>query len=392
MDKIKSFNRGGSALIPYGRQLIDEDDISAVIEVLRSDYLTQGKKIPQFESNFCELTRSSHAVAVNSATSALHIALLALGVGVGNSVWTVPNTFVATSNAVLYCGAKVDFVDIDPISKNMSVRELRKKLENAAVTGRLPSVLIPVHFAGESCEMDKIKQLADAYGFKIIEDASHAVGGVFKGQPVGSCKFGDITIFSFHPVKIITTGEGGLATTNSDVLAERMRSLRSHGITRDAANFMHDQDGCWYYEQQLLGFNYRLTDIQAALGISQLKKLSYFLARRHEIAEMYNEQLANTPLKLQSFSSGSALHLYQVFVSPVYRKALVDHLRLQGVNVNVHYIPVHTQPYYKNLGFKLDDFPGAAHHYETAISLPIFPSMTNQQVDYVCKLIREYFS
>lgn len=378
-------------MIPYGRQLIDEEDITAVVEVLRSDYLTQGTKVSDFELSFCKLTKSSHAIAVNSATSALHIALLSLGVGAGDRVWTVPNTFVATSNAALYCGATVDFVDIDPFTKNISVNELEVKLKAAELAGRLPKVVIPVHFAGESCEMDKIKSLADIFGFKIIEDASHAVGGSFQEQPIGSCKFSDITVFSFHPVKIITTGEGGLATTNSETLAEKMLSLRSHGVTRDLDRLKGEADGVWYYEQQMLGYNYRITDIQAALGISQLDKLRSFLNRRHEIAQRYKEKLSDLPLQTQSYSNGSALHLFQIFVNPAIRKSLFDYLRDREVGVNVHYIPVHTQPYYQSLGFSPTNFPESVKHYKTAISLPVFPSLTNEQVDYVCHVLRGYF-
>ncbi len=379
--------------IPYGRQSINQADIQAVVEVLQSDYLTQGPAVPAFEqavSNYCG---SQHAVAVNSATSALHLACLALGVGQGDIVWTSPITFVASANCALYCGASVDFVDIDPRTYNMSVEQLEAKLIAAKPTGKLPKVVIPVHLCGQSCEMEPIYQLGQEYGFRIIEDASHAIGGSYQGQPIGDCRYSDITIFSFHPVKIITTGEGGMALTNSQLLADKMTLLRSHGITRDPARMTREPDGGWYYQQIDLGFNYRMTDIQATLGISQMQRLDEFVKRRYEIAGQYNQLLADLPLTLpwQHPDSGSSWHLYVIRLkldqTPKTHKEVFDGLRQQGIGVNLHYIPVHTQPYYQAMGFKEGSFPEAEQYYREAMSLPMFPAMTNEQQDTVCSVL-----
>ena len=381
-------------MIPYGRQNIDDADIQAVINVLRSDFLTQGPAVPAFEQKIAEYCDAKHGVAVNSATSALHIACLALDVGPGDVVWTSPISFVASANCARYCGASVDFVDIDPRTYNMSVERLASKLQTAKVQGNLPKVVIPVHLCGQSCEMEEIHILSQEYGFKIIEDASHAIGGRYKGELVGNCRYSDITVFSFHPVKIITTGEGGVALCNNEALANRMALLRSHGVTRAPEQMICDPDGAWIYEQIDLGFNYRMTDMQAALGASQMDRLDSFIARRHELAERYDAALKDLPLTLpfQHHNSHSAYHLYVIGLKQdgvsIDRKTLFDQLRAAGIGVNVHYIPVHTQPYYKGFGFKNGDFLVAETYYDSAISLPIYPAMTDEQQDRVISVLR----
>lgn len=376
------------SIIPYGRQDISEADIQAVVDILRSDYLTQGPSVPAFEKSLTDYCGAQYALAVNSATSALHLACLALGVGKNDLVWTSPITFVASANCALYCGADVDFVDIDAQTYNMSVEALRTKLINAEKTGRLPKVVIPVHFAGQSCEMKAIKVLADQYGFQIIEDASHAIGGRYLNEPIGLCRYADITIFSFHPVKIITTAEGGMALTNNPELAQRMALLRSHGITRDAKQ-MTENHGAWYYQQQDLGFNYRMTDMQAALGLSQMQRLDDFILKRHAIAQRYTQQLSELPINTpwQHPDTFSAYHLYPIRINN--RKSVFDKLRSADIGVNVHYIPVHTQPYYQNLGFKIGDFPVAEAYYQEAISLPMYPLLTESQQHYVIHTLTE---
>jgi UDP-4-amino-4,6-dideoxy-N-acetyl-beta-L-altrosamine transaminase len=383
-----------TAMIPYGRQNISEEDVQSVVDVLRSDFLTQGPAVPAFEKSIADYCGVQYAVAVNSATSALHIACLALGVGKDDMVWTTPITFVASANCALYCGARVDFVDIDPRTYNMSVECLAKKLAHAVKSGNLPKVVIPVHLCGQPCDMAGIHMLAQQYGFKIIEDASHAIGGKYRGEPVGNCHYGDITVFSFHPVKIITTGEGGMAMTNDAQLAKRMQLLRSHGITRDANEMTHAPDGPWYYQQIDLGFNYRMTDIQAALGKSQKRRLDEFVARRHVLAERYDRLLADLPVitPWQHADSYSGLHLYVVRlkldeIAKTHREVF-EALRAAGVGVNLHYIPVHMQPYYRKLGFKAGDCPEAERYYETAITLPLFPALTNEQQDKVVSAIK----
>ena len=382
-------------MIPYGRQDIRQADIDAVVEVLRSDYLTQGPAVPAFEAAVAAKVGATHAVAVNSATSALHIACLALGVGPGDVVWTTPVTFVASANCALYCGAVVDFVDIDPRSYNMSVAALRDKLERAAADGRLPKVVIPVHLCGQPCEMAEIHALAQRYGFAVIEDASHAVGGRYRGEPIGNCRYSDITVFSFHPVKIITTAEGGLALTQREELAQRMQLLRSHGITRDPAQMSRAPDGPWYYEQVTLGFNYRMTDLQAALGLSQLARLDEYVTRRHALARRYDEALVGLPVLTpwQHPDSYSGLHLYviRLQLERIERshREVFDALRAAGIGVNLHYIPVHAQPYYQALGFRTGQFPDAERYYAEAISLPLYPSMSDAQQAEVVAALRE---
>lgn len=379
-------------MIPYGRQDITSEDIAAVEAVLRSDFLTQGPAVPGFEQALAAYCGAARGVAMNSATSALHVACLALGLGPGDRLWTSPNTFVASANCGLYCGAEVDFVDTDPATYNMSVAALEAKLAAAAAENRLPRVVIPVHFAGQSCEMRAIHALGQQYGFRIIEDASHAVGATYLGEPVGNCRYSDITIFSFHPVKIITTAEGGMAMTNDPALAERMERLRSHGITRDPAAMAWDSEGPWYYQQVELGYNYRITDLQAALGHSQLARLDDYVARRHAIAARYDAALAGLPLTTpwQHPDSRSALHLYPIRLHDAARRREVfEALRAAGIGVNVHYIPVHTQPHYHRLGFRPGDFPEAERYYAGAISLPMFPTLTPAQQDEVVAALAE---
>jgi len=372
-------------MIPYGRQDIQDDDINAVLDVLKSDFLTQGPVVPLFESSVMEQCCARHAVSVNSATSALHIALMALDVGSGDIVWTSPNTFVASSNAALYCGASVDFVDIDPNSYNLSVQALNQKLIEAKKSGVLPKVVIPVHLAGQSCDMVAIHALGQEYGFKIIEDASHAIGGDYLGKPIGNCAFSEITVFSFHPVKIVTTAEGGIAVTNDADLAERMALYRSHGITRDPKLFSYLADGPWYYEQITLGYNYRMTDLQAALGLSQMTRLGQYIEKRHKIANRYNQELALLPIKLpyQAKNAYSAFHLYIIRlqlekIGPLTHAQVFKFLRDNGIMVNLHYIPIHTQPYYQAMGFSWGDFPNAEKYYYEAISLPMYPKLNTQ--------------
>lgn len=382
-------------MIPYGRQEISKADIDAVVDVLRSDFLTQGPMVPRFEQTVANHVGAERAVAVNSATSALHIACLALGLGPGDWLWTSPITFVASANCGLYCGAKVDFIDIDPRTYNLCPNALAKKLELAEREGRLPKIVVPVHLCGQPCDMAAIHALGERYGFRIIEDASHAIGGKYRGEFIGNCRYSDITIFSFHPVKIITTAEGGMATTNDVRLVERMSLLRSHGITRDPDLMTHEPDGPWYYQQIALGFNYRMTELQAALGVSQIKRLDGFVARRHALAHCYDEMLTELPVitPWQHPDSYSGLHLYVIRLDPTQTDRRQIHvfesLRDQGIGVNVHYIPVHTQPYYRHLGFKPGDFPQAESYYAEAISLPMFHSMTEVQQDAVVDALRK---
>lgn len=376
-------------MIPYGRQDITQADIDAVLEVLKSDFLTQGPKVPLFERTVATKVGARHALAVNSATSALHIACKALGLGPGDWLWTTPVTFVASANCGLYCGARVDFVDIDERTYNISPKALEKKLIAAEREGKLPKVLVAVHLCGQSCDMEAIQALAQRFGFRIIEDASHAIGGKYKGQYIGSGRYSDITVFSFHPVKIITTAEGGMALTNDDYLAEKMNLYRSHGITRDPSLMTHDADGPWYYQQLELGFNYRMTELQAALGISQMGRLDDFVARRHQLARRYDDALRDLPVVTpwQHPDSYSALHLYVIRLQldriGKSHREVFESLRNQGIGVNLHYIPVHTQPYYQRMGFKPGDYPEAERYYAEAISLPIYPAMTEEQQNQV---------
>jgi UDP-4-amino-4,6-dideoxy-N-acetyl-beta-L-altrosamine transaminase len=381
-------------MIPYGRQDISQADIDAVVEVLRSDFLTQGPAVPRLEAAVAAYCGAAHAVAVNSATSALHIACLALGLGPGDWLWTSPNTFVASANCGLYCGTQVDFVDIDPRTYNLSVEALAAKLAQAEGEGRVPKVVVPVHFAGQACDMRAIRALADRYGFRVIEDASHAIGGRFLGEPIGSGRWSDITVFSFHPVKIVTTGEGGMAVTNDPDLAATMARLRTHGITRESALMRGESHGPWYYQQIELGFNYRMTDIQAALGASQMTRLEGFVARRRELAARYDAALADVPVirPWQHPDTLSAWHLYVIQVDPlrtsIARGTLFDRLRAADIGVNVHYIPVHTQPYYAQLGFAPGHCPAAERYYANAISLPLYSAMTEAQQSAVLDAVR----
>ena len=376
-------------MIPYGRQDISQADIDAVLEVLRSDFLTQGPRASEFEAKVASHVGARHGLAVNSATSALHIACLALGLGEGDWLWTTPVTFVASANCGLYCGAKVDFVDIDPQTYNLCPNKLAEKLEKARQEDRLPKVLVAVHLCGQPCDMEAIHKLSQRYGFRIIEDASHAIGGKYRGEFIGNGRYSDITVFSFHPVKIVTTAEGGMALTNSDELASRMNLLRSHGVTRDQNLMTREPDGPWYYQQVDLGFNYRMTELQAALGLSQMDRLDTFVARRHELAERYDRLLADLPVTTprQHPDGYSGLHLYVIRLQldnlTKSHRQVFESLRAQGIGVNLHYIPVHTQPYYQAMGFAAEDFPEAMAYYHEAISLPMFQGLTDEQQDQV---------
>lgn len=382
-------------MIPYGKQDINQDDIDAVTRILQSDYLTQGPAGPAFESAIKEYCNASFAVSVNSATSALHISCLALGVGPDDYVWTSPVTFVASANCALYCGAKIDFVDIDKDTYNLSVEALERKLQEAEQAGTLPKVVIPVHLSGQSCDMESIYALSKKYKFKIIEDASHAIGAKYQGEAIGGGQFSDITVFSFHPVKIITTAEGGVAVTNDPVLAESLFLLRSHGVTRDQVLMENVSDGPWYYEQVSLGFNYRMTDLQAALGLSQMQRLDGFVNKRHEIAERYYQLLDGLPVisPFQSPDSFSSFHLYIIRLKldeiKLSHKAVFEKLRSRGIGVNLHYIPVHLQPYYQKKGFKDVSYPIAEKYYEEAISLPLHPSLSAVEVEKVVSVLRD---
>jgi UDP-4-amino-4,6-dideoxy-N-acetyl-beta-L-altrosamine transaminase len=393
-------------MIPYGRQEILDADIKAVVGVLRSDFLTQGPAVARFEQFVASRVRAKHAIAVNSATSALHIACMALGVAPGDRVWTVPNTFVASANCARYEGAEIDFVDIDPETWNLDVSKLREKLVRARRDDRLPKVVIPVHFAGQPTDQEAIWELAHEFGFRVVEDASHAIGASRNGEPVGSCRWSDIVVFSFHPVKIITTGEGGMALTNDDGLAERMCMLRSHGITRDPTRLRGEEFAAvgspeicpppaWYYEQQMLGYNYRMTDIQAALGISQLDRLQKYVMRRNALARRYDAALAGAPLQLPFVQPGnvSAFHLYVVRLqsgaTASAHRRIFEELRTRGIAVNVHYMPVHLQPYYRDLGFAPGGFPEAEAHGRSAITLPLFAALTDGDQDDIIDAVRE---
>ncbi|MCA0978734.1 UDP-4-amino-4,6-dideoxy-N-acetyl-beta-L-altrosamine transaminase [Qipengyuania flava] len=394
---VSTLNESGwnSMVIRYGQQDINQDDVDAVVSVLRSVNLTQGPAIDRFEEGVKRTVNARHAIAVNSATSALHIACMALDLGPGDWLWTTPNTFVASANCALYCGASVDFVDIDPQTYNLSPAALEAKLIEADKANRLPKVVVPVHLAGQPCDMAAIHDLGRKYGFRIIEDASHAIGGSYRNEPIGNCRYSDITVFSFHPVKIITTAEGGMAVTNDDDLAKRLGLLRSHGITRDPDLMTGPMDGPWYYQQVALGYNYRMTDLQAALGVSQLSRLSEFVVRRHEIASRYNDLLADLPITLpwQSPDSYSAFHLYvirlQLETIGASHRQVFEYMRDREILVNLHYIPVHTQPYYQQFGFKNGDYPEAERYYREAISIPMHPLLNYEDQDRVVEALRE---
>lgn len=382
-------------MIPYGRQDISQSDIDAVVNVLQSDFLTQGPMVPAFESKVANYCEAQYAVAVNSATSALHIACLALGLGPGDWLWTSPITFVASANCALYCGAKIDFVDIDPLTYNMSVSALEEKLISASKNGKLPKIVIPVHLSGQSCDMEAIYALSKKYHFRVIEDASHAIGATYQNYPVGCCRYSDITVFSFHPVKIITTAEGGMAVTNNSDLAKRMQLFRSHGITRDSAAMKNASDGPWYYEQIDLGFNYRMTELQAALGVSQMGRLAQFVARRRELAARYDHLLSDLPILLpwQSLDAKSAFHLYiiRLKLSEIKKTHLqvFNALREKGIGVNLHYIPVYRQPFYKAMGFQDSEWVHSENYYSNAISIPMYHGLANEMQDRVLAAIHE---
>ncbi len=381
-----------TSMIPYGRQDINQDDIDAVVEVLQSNFLTQGSKVPLFEQAINHCCQAKYGVAVNSATSALHIANLALGVGKQDTVWTSPITFVATANSALYCGANIDFVDINLSTGNMCVNALEKKLILAKKNNCLPKVVIPVHLAGQSCDMAEIHALSIKYQFKIIEDASHAIGAKYQGAPVGCCQYSDITIFSFHPVKIITTAEGGIAVTNNQNLAKTMQQLRSHGIVSDQENMTEKSHGPWYYQQIELGFNYRMTELQAALGLSQMTRLETFVTQRNALAHIYDQAFENSSLTCLTppRSVYSSYHLYIVLLAEQHKNShenIISNLRAQNIYAHVHYIPIHLQPYYQNLGFKNHDFPMAENYYQRAISLPLYPNLSAKEQQYIIKTL-----
>lgn len=384
-------------MIPYARQDISDADIEAVVRVLRSDFLTQGPCINDFEVALQNYSNSKHAIVVNSATSALHLACLVLELKPGDRLWTSPITFVASANCGLYCGAEIDFVDIDPVTLNMNPEALKEKLIKAERLGNLPKILVAVHFAGHSCPMKEISELAKKYNIKIIEDASHAIGAKYQDLPVGSCRYSDVTVFSFHPVKIITSGEGGAAVTNNEEIAKKLSLLRTHGISRDKLVFINKSHGDWYYEQQALGYNYRITDIQAALGKSQLSRIDHFVRQRNKIAKIYDASLKNLPLRLpfHSITELSSYHLYPIRIDTektnMKRGAVFNYLKQCGVGVNVHYIPVHLQPFYRDLGFKLNDFPEAERYYQNAISIPMFASLSENQQEYVIQILHKLF-
>jgi UDP-4-amino-4,6-dideoxy-N-acetyl-beta-L-altrosamine transaminase len=378
-------------MIPYGRQEITDEDIAAVVAVLRSDYLTQGPQVPAFEAAVAAATGAAHAVAVNSATSGLHIACLALGLGKGDLLWTSPVTFVASANVGHLCGAEVDFVDIEAETFNMSPVALAEKLHRAKTAGRLPKIVMPVHMCGQSADMAAIGQLCRDYGVHVIEDASHAIGGAYQDRPVGDCEHSDICVFSFHPVKIVTTAEGGLCTTQDPTLAGRMARIRTHGITREPAEMTKPSEGGWYYQQLDLGLNYRMTEMQAALGVSQMSRLSQYVARRNSLADRYDGLLADLPLDRPGRRKDtlSAFHLYVVRVAAERRRAVFDHLRNSGIGVNVHYIPVHLQPYWEGHGFRPGDFPVAEDYYARAISIPLYAGLSEGQQDEVVARLAE---
>jgi len=382
-------------MIPYGKQDINQQDIDAIIAVLKSDYLTQGPQVPLFEEAVAHYCAVKYAVAVNSATSALHIACLALGLGKDDWLWTSPNTFVASANCGLYCDAKVSFIDIDPQTYNISIDALEAKLIRAKKENKLPKIIIPVHFSGQPCHMKKIHALSQSYGFKIIEDAAHAIGGKYLNRPIGCCEYSDITIFSFHPVKIITTAEGGMAVTNNVKLKKKLGLLRSHGITRDASLMTKEIEGPWYYQQIDLGHNYRMTDLQGALGVSQMQRLEQFVQRRHELSTRYTQKLQGLALTLpfQHADGYSGMHLYVIRLKleliTLTHRQVFDALRQRNIIVNLHYIPVHLQPYYQKMGFQEGDFPESEAYYRQAISIPLFPTMTCQQQDEVINALHE---
>lgn len=378
-------------MIPYGKHFVDEDDIDAVVDVLRNQFLTQGKIVPQFEKALCNYTGATHCVAVNSATSGLHAACLAAGVVSGDLVWTVPNSFVASANCALYCGASIDFVDIDPTTRNISIAALETKLLQAASQNRLPRVLIVVHFSGLSCDMQRIRALTQPYSIILIEDAAHGLGGSYQQSKIGSCVYSDMAVLSFHPVKSITSAEGGAVLTNQSHYYQQLQLFAKHGVTKDPVQYQGESHGPWYYQQLELGYNYRLSDMQAALGLSQLQKLDPFIKRRTDLAKVYDKALKNLPLKLPIVESHShsAWHLYMIELKHHDRHSIYQKLHAKGVGVNVHYIPIHLQPYYQKLGFKPGDFPNSEHFYKHALTLPLFPSLTDAEQSKVIDALQE---
>ena len=389
-------SRNMNEFIPYGRQEISDEDIQAVVTALRSSHLTQGEAVPIFESAIAKRVGSNFAIATNSATSALHVACLGLGLGPGDILWTSPISFVASANCGLYCGATVDFVDVDQATGRMCTYKLQEKLEHAEILGVLPKIVIPVHLGGYSCDVKKIKELSERFGFKIIEDASHAVGATFQGQPVGSCQYSDAVVFSFHPVKIITSGEGGMVTTNDEELASRLEMLRNHGITRDGAKLIDRHSGAWYYEQQSLGLNYRLSDIHAALGHSQLKRLDQFINQRRQLVNAYNIGLKDLPIGLPAENElhESSWHLYAIRIDPdsgISRRHLYDLLVEKNIGVNVHYIPIYRQPFFRQQNINPFDFPGSESYYESALTIPLHPGLSQPMISRICKEISVAF-
>ncbi|ESE41164.1 UDP-4-amino-4,6-dideoxy-N-acetyl-beta-L-altrosamine transaminase [Shewanella decolorationis] len=375
-------------MIPYGKQDINQSDIDAVVDVLLSDYLTQGPKVPAFESAVASYCSARYGVAVNSATSALHIACLALGVGPNDLVWTSPISFVASANCALYCGAEIDFVDVDPLTGNLCPNALAIKLEQAARIGKLPKVVIPVHLCGHSCDMAAIAALAETYCFKVIEDASHGIGGSYRGYPLGSCLYSDITVFSFHPVKIITSAEGGMALTNSPELAEKMALYRSHGITKAPDKMLRPHEGDWYYEQHSLGFNYRMTELQASLGLSQISRIDEFVQTRNSLASNYMSLLDDLSIKFVAPSNVtySAYHLFIIILNDTEKRRMIfDEMRQAGITVHVHYYPIHLQPFYLKKGFKEGDYPNAELYYKSCLTLPLYPKLKNDELEYIVK-------
>ena len=384
-------------MIPYGKQYIDDDDIQSVIKTLKSDFLTQGPTVPLFEQKISEYCESKHAIACNSATSALHISCIALGLCKDDYLWTSPISYVASSNAGLYCGAKIDFVDIDPETFNICIDSLETKLKEADKQGKLPKIVMPVHLCGQPSQMKDIHKLSKKYNFKIIEDASHAIGSEYENKKTGNCDYSDICVFSFHPVKIITTAEGGMATTNSDQLAESLKKLRTHGVTKDPEKMENEPHGSWYYEQQLLGYNYRLTDIQAALGISQLNKLHQFIKSRNKLAHKYDEQLDKNFIKIPTVRDNvkSSFHLYVIRTigeeKRITRDKLFKYLKSKNILVNIHYMPIYMQPYYQRFNFNYEDFPNSNDYYSSAISIPIFPSLAEDDHSYIVDSVNNFF-
>ena len=384
-------------MIPYGRQDISEEDLKIVLDVLNSDFLTQGPMVESFEESISEFCKSKFSIATNSATSALHIACMSLELNKGDLFWTSPISYVASSNVALHCGAEIDFVDIDPDTFNICTINLEKKLQAAEKKGNLPKILMPVHMCGQPCDMKKIKELSLKYGFKIIEDASHAIGSFYEGSPTGNCKYSDLCVFSFHPVKIITTAEGGAVTTNDENLFKKLSMLRSHGVTKDKNMFKNISDGDWYYEQQYLGLNYRLTDIQAALGFSQMKRLTDFVKTRNNIAEVYNSEFAETQIRLPKINENilSSFHLYVIRTmndDKSSRKELFDLLRKNNIGVNVHYMPIYRQPYYQKFNFNSQDFPNSENYYNSALSIPMYPKLNKKDQMFIVEIIKEAVS